>query len=114
MKNLLLAFLIASVSFAQNADRNYLSHTWKNNVLEIKVSDGAYRIQPYSDKIVETSFIPNGETFNPKSEAVVKIPESGWASFSKSDDDLKLITKRISVVINKSPFKITYSPCTLR
>lgn len=109
MKNLLLAFLIASVSFAQNADRKYLSHSWKNNILEIKVNDGTYLIQPYSDKIIETSFIPNGETFNPKSEAVAKTPESGWASFSKSHDDLKLITKGISVVINKSPFKITYS-----
>ena len=109
MRKLILLLLITTFSFAQNANRQYLSHTWKNNILEIKVSDGTYLIQPYSDKIVETSFIPNGETYNPKSEAVVKTPESGWASFSKSDDDIKLVTKGISVVINKSPFKITYS-----
>lgn len=109
MKKLLLLLFITSVSFAQNADRKYLSHTWKNNILEIKVSDGSYLIKPYSDKIVETSFIPNGETFNPNSHAVVKTPEKGWGSLTKTDNSLSLITKGITVVVNKSPFKITYS-----
>jgi oligosaccharide 4-alpha-D-glucosyltransferase len=109
MKKLLLVLLISSLSFAQNANRKYLSHTWKNNILEIKTSDGSYLIKPYSDKIVETSFIPNGEAFNPISPALVKSPEKGWGSFTKNDNSLSLITKGITVVINKSPFKITYS-----
>ncbi|QBZ97464.1 glycoside hydrolase family 31 protein [Flavobacterium sangjuense] len=109
MRNLLFLLLITSISFAQNANRKYISHSWKNNILEIKTSDGSYLIKPYSDKIVETSFVPNGETFNPNSHAVVKTPEKGWASFSKTDNSLSLITKGITVVINKSPFKITYS-----
>ncbi|MES2410584.1 MAG: TIM-barrel domain-containing protein [Bacteroidota bacterium] len=109
MKKLLLVLLISSVSFAQNESRKYLSHSWKNNVLEIKTSNGFYLIKPYSDKIVETSFIPNGETFNPTSQAVVKTPEKGWGSFTKTDNSLTLLTKGITVVINKSPFKITYS-----
>ncbi len=109
MKKLLLLLFITSVSFSQNANRKYLSHSWKNNVLEIKTTDGAYLIKPYSDKIVETSFIPNGDTFNPASHAVVKTPEKGWASFTKSDSSLTLLTKGITVVVNKSPFKITYS-----
>ena len=109
MKKLFFLFLITSVSFAQNVNRKYLSHSWKNNVLEIKTTDGAYLIKPYSDKIVETSFIPNGETFIPASHAVVKTPEKGWASFTKSDSSLMLLTKGITIVVNKSPFKITYS-----
>jgi len=75
MRKLLLLLLITTFSFAQNANRKYLSHSWKNNILEIKTSDGSYLIKPYSDKIVETSFIPNGEHFNPNSEAVIKTPE---------------------------------------
>lgn len=109
MKNLIVAFLIASVSFAQNADRKYLSHTWKNNILEIKVSDGSYLIKPYSDKIVETTFIPTGQQFSSESHAVVMSPIKNYASLAKKDDSVTLITKGITVVINKSPFKITYS-----
>ncbi|MDN3678106.1 glycoside hydrolase family 31 protein [Flavobacterium paronense] len=109
MRKLLLLLLLTTISFAQNATRKYISHSWKNNILEIKTTDGAYLIKPYSDKIVETSFIPNGETFNPNSQAVVKTPEKGWASFAKTENSLKLLTKGITVVINKSPFKITYS-----
>ena len=118
MKKLLLVLLISSISFAQNANRKYISHSWKNNILEVKTSDGSYLIKPYSDKIVETSFIPNGDasdresakqSFNPNSHAVVKTAEKRWASFAKTDNSLTLLTKGITVVINKSPFKITYS-----
>ena len=118
MKKLLLVLLISSISFAQNANRKYISHSWKNNILEVKTSDGSYLIKPYSDKIVETSFIPNGDasdresakqSFNPNSHAVVKTAEKRWTSFTKTDNSLTLLTKGITVVINKSPFKITYS-----
>ncbi|WP_333599195.1 glycoside hydrolase family 31 protein [Flavobacterium sp.] len=109
MKKLLLLLLITSVSFAQNANRKYLSHTWKNNILEIKTNDGTYRITPYSEKIVETSFIPNGETFNPNSHAVIKTPEKVKAAFKKTESSLALDTKGITIVINKSPLRITYS-----
>ena len=118
MKKLLLVLIISSISFAQNANRKYLSHSWKNNILEVKTSDGSYLIKPYSDKIVETSFIPKVEasdsesakqSFNSTSHAVVKTAEKGWASFTKTDNSLTLLTKGITVVINKSPFKITYS-----
>ena len=118
MKKIYILLFITSISFAQNANRKYLSHSWKNNILEVKTSDGSYLIKPYSDKIVETSFIPNrdasdsqsaNQSFNPNSHAVVKTAEKGWASFNKTDNSLTLLTKGITVVINKSPFKITYS-----
>lgn len=109
MRKLLLLLLLSSISFAQNANRKYISHSWKNNILEIKTSDGSYLIKPYSDKIVETSFIPNTEKFNPNSQAVIKSPEKFKAAFTKRENDLSLYTKAITVVINKSPFKITYS-----
>src|SRR6476620_1729889 len=108
MKKLLLVLLISTISFAQNANRNYLSHSWKNNVLEIKTSDGYYLIKPYSDKIIETSFIPNGQKFEASSQAVVKTPEK-TGNFTKDNNSLKLYTRGITVVVNKSPFKITYS-----
>lgn len=109
MKKILFLLLITSITFAQNANRNYLSHTWKNNLLEVKTSDGTYRIKAYSNKIVETSFIPNGEVFNPNSHAVIKTPEKVNASVSKTATSISLVTNNITVVINKAPFRITYS-----
>lgn len=108
MKKLLLLLFISSISFAQNVDRKYISHTWKNNVLEIKTSDGKYLIKPYSDKIIETSFIPNDESFNPVSEAVIKVPEQKKYKFSNGKNNLELSTNALSVSIEKSPFKINY------
>ncbi|MBA4134031.1 MAG: glycosyl hydrolase [Flavobacterium sp.] len=109
MKKLLFLLLFTAVTFAQNANRNYLSHTWKNNLLEVKTSDGTYRIKPYSNKIVETSFVPNGEVFNPNSHAVIKTPEKVNPSVSKTATSISLVTNNITVVINKAPFRITYS-----
>ena len=114
MKKLLVLLLITSFSFAQNANRNYLSHTWSKNVLEIKTSDGKYIIKPFSDKIIETSFIPNGDpsdselakqTFNSTSHAVIKTPEKVTATFKNEKNSLNLSTKGITVVIDKTPFK---------
>jgi alpha-glucosidase (family GH31 glycosyl hydrolase) len=109
MKKIFFLLLVTAFAFAQNANRNYLSHIWKNNLLEVKTSDGTYRIKAYSNKIVETSFIPNGEVFNPNSHAVIKTQEKINATVSKTDSSISLVTNNITVVINKSPFRITYS-----
>jgi len=108
MKKLLLLLFITTISFAQNAGRKYISHSWKNNILEVKTNDGYYRILPYSDKIIETSFIPNGESFNPVSHAVVKTPEKVKAKFTASKEALNISTPGIKVVVSKSPFSILY------
>ena len=108
MKKTLCFLLITAISFAQNANRNYLSHTWKKNILEVKTNDGAYLIKYLSDKIVETSFIPKGETFNPNSEAVIKSQEKNKVKLSDGIGALMLFSKEITVLIDKAPFKISY------
>ena len=109
MKKILVLLLITTFSFAQNAKRKYISHTWKKNTLEIKTNDGSYLIKPYSDKIVETSFIPNGETFNPISEAVVLNPKNANFKFTEGQNALMLSSDNIVVLINKKTFQISYS-----
>ena len=108
MKKILCFLLITAISFAQNASRSYLSHTWKKNILEVKTNDGAYLIKYLSDKIVETSFIPKGETFNPNSEAVIKSQEKNKVKFSDGIGALMLYSKDITILIDKAPFKISY------
>lgn len=108
MKKIFLLLFITSFSFAQNAKRQYLSHLWKNDVLEIRTSDGTYLIKAYTNKITETSFIPNGEIFNPESHAIVLKSAPGIMAFSESGNKLELSSTEIKVAIDKSPFKITY------
>lgn len=108
MKKLLLVLLLSSVSFAQNADRKYLSHSWKNNTLEIQTTDGTYSIKPYSDKIIETTFIPKGETYNPISHAVVLSPQKKGAHFTATNNQLSIKENQMEVVIQKSPLMISY------
>jgi oligosaccharide 4-alpha-D-glucosyltransferase len=109
MKKIFLFLLISSVSFAQNASRKLENYTKTNNSLEINTSDGKYIITPYSDKIVETSFIPKGENYNPNSHAVVLAPKDGISKIRETATTLVLSTKGITVTINKSPFQISYA-----
>ena len=109
MKKLLLLLLITSLSFAQNANRKYESYKKTDNTLEIKTFDGYYIIKAYSDKIVETSFIPKGQIFNPESHAVVVTPQKEIFKVKEIKNIIQLLTKGIVVTVEKSPFKISYS-----
>jgi len=100
--------LIGLVLTAQNPNRTFLGYTQKTNILEIKTQDGNYRIRPYSNKIMETSFIPNGKTYQPESQAVVMAPESIPTEIIETDENLEFNTNGISVSIQKSPFQIQY------
>lgn len=109
MKKLLLILLISSVSFAQNANRKYKSHKWKDGYLKVSVTDGDYYFRMYSDKIIETSFIPNGQTQNTESHTVVFDKNREFnTSKTESNKYLELGTKSIKVHIDKNPFKVTY------
>ncbi|MBY0486931.1 MAG: DUF5110 domain-containing protein [Flavobacteriaceae bacterium] len=110
MKKIIAFLLITTLSFAQNANRKYISHTWKNNILEIKTNDGSYLMKPLSDNIVETSFIPTGETFNPISHAVVpsEIKKLHISKCANLPNLIVLSSENINVRITKTPFKITY------
>lgn len=107
---LFLIFLIAGSSFlnAQNADRKFISVSQKNAVVEVKTNDGSYQIKPYSAKIVETSFIPNGEVYNANSHAVVLKPENLKFKVTEIGNSIQLTTSGISIQIKKNPFQISY------
>jgi len=108
MKKLFLLLFITCFSFAQNINRKYISHQLNENVLEIKTSDGMYFLQLYNDKIIETTFVPQGEKFNPNSHAVVLKPDNNGFEFKQSTDYLEIKTTELEIQIVKSPFKISY------
>jgi len=77
--------------------------------MEIKTSDGQYFIKPYSDKIIETTFLPTGEKLNPNSHAVVLTSNNVVFKIKQSENTVVYSTKGITVSIQKNPFQITYS-----
>ena len=110
LSKIFIFFLLAGSSFlsAQNADRKFVSLSQKNAFVEIKTNDGVFQIKPYSAKIVETSFIPNGEAYNPNSHAVVLNPENLAFAVKENENTVELKTSGISVEIRKNPFQILY------
>ena len=110
MKLQILFFvLLGTILNAQNSDRIYQRIQKKSNYLEVKTNDGLYKIKPYSSKIVETSFIPNGEVFNTNSHAVVLKPTNVKFKVSENENLIKLTTSGITVTIAKTPFQISYT-----
>lgn len=111
IKYLVLVFVVSISIWAnsQNTSRTFVSFDQIDNVLEIKTSDGIYKIKPYNINIVETTFIPNGEQFNPSSHAVVLKPDTKSYQLKESPNNLTFTSAGISVEIQKSPFKISYN-----
>ncbi len=107
MKKILLLFVV-TFSFAQNSNRKFDSFKKTNNSFEIKTSDGLYIISFYSEKISETTFIPNGETYNPNSHAVVIAQKNTISKVAEKENVILVSTKKIQIQIQKSPFQISY------
>jgi alpha-glucosidase/oligosaccharide 4-alpha-D-glucosyltransferase len=106
--SILLAFVIVVTSCKKTYTGPYQGYVKKGDYLEVKKEDGKYIFKALSDKIIETSFIPNGEEFNAKSHAVVLESKNIETSFTNHNDVLLYKTNGIQVKINKDPFKITY------
>ncbi len=105
-----LALLLASTqTFAQNAARHVERWTEKDGVLEIATNDGRYLIRPYSSAIVETTFIPSGEQYEPASHAVVLAPAGVKATAKEADGRIEFATAGITVTIDKKPLRIAYA-----
>lgn len=107
MKKLFFILFFTSTLFSQNPNRQYLSHILKNNILEIKVTDGSYLIKALSNQIIETSFIPKGQELNPNSHAVI-LNNTVKPKFNHNKKDLQFATEDCTVTIEKNPFKISY------
>lgn len=106
--NIISLFTIVQFSFGQNVNRNISNVEKTNDGVEVVVNDGVYKIQFYTSKIVETTFIPNGEDFNSNSHAVVLQPEKVVLEFKDLNDRIVLHSNGITVNIQKKPFQISY------
>ncbi len=108
-RDIYILLFITQIAFGQNSNRIFKSIENKNNFVEIVVNDGTYRIQKYTSKIIETTFIPNGESYSADSHAVVLTPNSYNYILKEDENNAYILSEGIHVKIQKSPFQISYS-----
>ena len=106
---IVLGVFIVQSSVGQNPDRTFEKITETANDIQVLVNDGTYHIQFYNQHIVETSFIPKGESFQGKSHAVVMDVKEVDLTLTKSENFHEYKTKGISISIQKEPFQISYA-----
>lgn len=106
----LAAIPAAASALAQDAGRQLTGVTRNQNTLEIATNDGRYLIKPYSSTIVETTFIPKGEQFDPASHAVILAPVQVAATLKDEGGRLTYaVDGGISVTVDKRPLRISYA-----
>ena len=111
----LFTFIIFGASvFAQGQTRTYVSMNKDGNSIVINVSDGSYHFTYLSPDVVQTGFVPNGETMNERSHAIITL-ESSVQPGEKIEcteylESLVIRTKtsKITVKIQKHPFNVEY------
>ena len=106
---LLLPFLFVPIAHAQDVARKYVGYKALPDHLEIQTSDGVYLIKPYTAKVVETSFIPQGEQFDPASHAVVEKPQAVKGALKDGPGGIDYSSGNgIVVHVGKAPFSLAY------
>lgn len=108
MKKLVLLFLITTLSFSQNASRQFSKFELKDKTISIQTNDGEYLFNYLNNKIIETSFVPRNEKFNSSSHS--KVIENGFFKneILENENEIKIVTDNIKIVITKKPFQISY------
>ena len=105
----LLFFLSFGAVFAQNQNRIFEKvQLLENRTLKITVNDGVYKIVPYNNNIIETTFTPTGEVEKTESHAVILEPKDIDISFVETANEVVLMTGEIVTKVQKSPFQIKY------
>ena len=108
MKKLFLLLFITSFSFAQNANRKFISQDLKTEGLEIKTSDGIYFFKFKTDKIAEVQFIPNGQINNIESQSVILKDEGILYDGQFSDNSSKISSINLTIEVVHNPFQIKF------
>jgi len=107
---LFIVFIFLAISIgAQNPDRIYKSHSEENGKFEVVTSDGTYVFKYVSETILETSFLPNGETYNKESHAVIMEPKAIETTYEYVGDNITYGSDGIAVTITTEPFQVSYT-----
>jgi oligosaccharide 4-alpha-D-glucosyltransferase len=101
--------MVLLICSAHAQTRTYLSHSEENGKLSVVTNDGTYVFTPYSNSIIETMFVPEGDSINSKSHAVVMPYDDHLGQYSYQGDTISFNTNGIGVSITTQPFEVRYS-----
>ena len=89
--------------------RTFISSSFLNNKLELKVSDGTYAVKFYTSSIAETTFVPNDQQPSTrKSHAVILKSTYANVDYKEDPETIMFKTNAVSVLVKKKPFNISY------
>ncbi|QDO93555.1 DUF5110 domain-containing protein [Formosa sediminum] len=111
MKNILYIFIalhMFNVGIAQNPTRTFVKSESVTDGYKVAVNDGYYVFSLYNTDVIETTFVPKGETLKTQSHAVVLETHTKFNGVKDTPTSLRLESNGISVHIIKSPFQIQY------
>lgn len=107
--NLVIVLLLVSNSvYTQNQNRTFVDAKEFKDHIEVITNDGYYRFMPYNDKVIETSFIPEGESYTSNSHAVVLTLADIKTEVVQNENQILYSTPGITVKITKNPFDVSY------
>ncbi|MFM6934599.1 MAG: TIM-barrel domain-containing protein, partial [Flavobacteriales bacterium] len=109
MKILLLLLCVSSLGWGQNATRQFVNVEKSGSGFQVNVSDGSYFFNAYSDKVIETTFVPLGQQISGNSHAVVAKVKEHTFEMSQYKGMIQLkIPSGFLVLIQQKPFQISY------
>jgi len=111
IKKIIISCLFLGIVYnakSQQDEAVFNSLSVVNNELIIKLTSGTYKIKPYSEKLIQTSFISTAKSSDYFSFAVNKQAEQVEYKLSETKNEAYFTSKGIVVKIVKSPFSISY------
>jgi alpha-glucosidase (family GH31 glycosyl hydrolase) len=111
LKNIFITLCLSAIFtslFSQNSDRKFVSYEKTDKGIEVKTNYGKYLFSNYRPTVIQTTFIPAGETAEAKSHAVIQPLSKEEFKSNDSDSLLILSIGRIDIKIQKAPFQVQY------
>lgn len=106
---ILVFSLMAVVCVAQPTSRKLIGVKDSLGTVVVTVTDGHYNLVPFNDKMVQTTFVPNGVQEKNFSFAVDMTPEKPHLTLTQTPSATTiLVGSGLKVMITKSPFNISY------
>lgn len=103
-----LLFVGVTTTWSQNLKRKYISFDKEAFKLEVEVNDGTYMFKSYGEKIVETTFIPDGQSAIHQSHALAVAQSSKPIEVKEALGYIECNMGEISIMVVKNPFQIIY------
>lgn len=100
--------LVGLVAFTQTSQNKVLSTETTSQTFSVTTAQGVYHFALLLPNIIETVFVPTGETIDSSSHAVI-LPRNNQPFFVQENaNSLQLTQHETKIIIQKSPVKIDF------